>query len=640
MKRFILTFALMASTAVPAVFGAFAEAPELRRQVEAGTLPALEQRLPLAPVVISPVEKPGEYGGTWRITLVGYDSNSMLSRTLAYEHLVRWDSNWTRVVPNIASSWTVNADATVYRFQLRRGMRWSDGQPFTARDIVAWVDDIARDPQMTSVPPAWIAVGGRLPECSAPDDYTLEFRFAAPYALFLENLAGVYSKDLTHYPAHYFRKIHPRYNPKGAAELMQQTGLPWAAAFRTVYTPWNWHLAGIPTIDPWVIANAYVPGVEAVVAERNPYYWKVDTLGRQLPYLDRVKFEVVADNETALRRALEGKIDYQRQDFASVNTTAGAAIVAAEKSGRIRTVRVIPSRSNSISLSLNLVHPDPAMRAVLGDRRVRIALSEAINRPGIIQQLYAGEGKPWQLAPRPVSPFFNRRLGEQYTGYEPEHSKQRLEEAGLPARASDGMRTLPDGRLFQINVMVASPLSSPNWLELLDQIKKDWRAIGVSMEWSLLPQSEFFSRLTQNQHDAAVMKGAGGYAAMLEPEFFVPASFENAAQVFYAIPWARWFNDPNTPGAETPPKSVVSQMEVFRRVMIETDPTARSALMAQVLEMAADEFYLMGICLEPDRVAIRSPGFRNVPASHFDSWLYPDPGPFNPCQFFLENSTP
>ena len=96
-KRFIFTVGLQAVTVALPVSAAFSEAPELRRQVEAGTLPHLEERLPVAPVVITPVEKPGEYGGTWRIALVGYDSHTMLSRTLAYEHLVRWDANWTRV---------------------------------------------------------------------------------------------------------------------------------------------------------------------------------------------------------------------------------------------------------------------------------------------------------------------------------------------------------------------------------------------------------------------------------------------------------------------------------------------------------------------------------------------------------------
>ncbi len=623
-------------TGVIIASAAFTESPELRQLVEAGKLPPLDQRLPLAPLIITPIEKPGVYGGAWRMTLVGYDNNSMLTRSLAYEQLVRWDANWTRVLPNVASSWTINADATVYRFQLRRGMRWSDGVLFTAHDIVAWMDDVARDPELQPIPPAWLSVGGKLPECTAIDDTTLEFRFAQPNVLFLEQLAGMRSNDMTHYPAHYFRQWHQRYNPAGAAELMRRTSLAWSAAFRTIYTPWNWRHANIPTLNAWVLSNAYVPGVSTVQAVRNPYYWKIDTLGRQLPYLDTVTFEVVRDEREAMQRTLDGQVDYQRTDFSSVRDTAAVEIAAAEKAGHIRTVRVIPSRSNAIAICLNLTHQDPVMRAVLSDKRVRIALSEAIDRRAIIAKLYSGVGKPWQVAPRPTSPYYNRRLGEQYTDHTPEVSDQRLDEAGLHIRSSDGLRTLPDGRPFRLNICVRSP-GSPAWTVMLDQVKADWLAIGVTMEWTLLPEEEFYRRIFENTHDGAVLKAVGGYTTILEPEFFVPASFESTDQAFYAVPWARWFINPQAVGAEKPPESVEKQQNLFRRVLLEPNREARAALMAQVLEMAADEFYVMGICLEPDRVAIRTPGFRNVPASHFDSWLYPDPGPFNPCQFYQEH---
>jgi len=633
-----MIMAILAVRATLPVAGAFSEAPDLQRQVLAGTIPAVEQRLPIAPLVISPVEKLGEYGGTWRMVLVGYDSNSMLFRSLSYEHLVRWDPSWTRVVPNIASSWTVNADATVYRFQLRRGMRWSDGHPFTATDIVAWMDDVVRNTELTPVPSLWITQGGRLPECTAPDDYTVVFRFAAPNPLFLEQLAAGYSNDMTHYPAHYFRKMHPGHNPVGAAELMQQTNLPWADAFRSLSTPWRWAHIGIPTIDAWIVTNAYVPGVTTVNAVRNPYYWKVDTLGRQLPYLDQVKYTVVANYDIALQRALDGLVDYQRQDFASVNSAAGPAIAAAIKAGHLCSVRVIPSRSNSMALCLNLVHQDPGMRAMLSDKKVRIALSEGIDRVGLIQKLYGGEGKPWQLAPRPMSPFYNRRLGEQYTAYAPEHAKQLLDEAGLKTQGPDGLRYLPDGRPCKIEVMLSAPLGSPNWPAILELVAKDWRAIGVTMQTTILPKEDFDTYVNQNRHDAAVIKGIGGYAAIMESDFFVPTSFDYAQAVIYGIPWARWFVDPENPGAEKPPASVIKQMNVFRQVLSEPKREVRDALMAQVIAMAADEFYALGICLEPDRIAIRNPAFRNVPASHYDSWLYPDPGPFNPCQFFIEHA--
>ena len=324
----------------------FTEAPELHERVATGSLPPLDQRLPVAPLIVTPVEKPGTYGGTWRMVLVGYDNASLLTRSMSYENLVRWDPNWTRVLPNVASSWKINAHATVYRFQLRRGMRWSDGEPFTAHDIVAWVDDVARNSELSSIPP-WLVAGGRLPECTALDDFTVEFHFASPNALFLEQLAGIRARELTHYPAHYFRKFHPSYNAEGAAELMRRTGLPWPAAFNSVYTPATWRAAGVPTLDAWVLTNAYTPGTPFLIAARNPFYWKVDTLGRQLPYLDTVRFDVVHDKREARLRALAGEVDYQHGNVTSVETIP--EVKAAEQAGTIRTVQGIPTASNSCS---------------------------------------------------------------------------------------------------------------------------------------------------------------------------------------------------------------------------------------------------------------------------------------------------
>ena len=616
----------------------FSEAPELHQRVEAGELPQLSERLPLAPLVISPLEKLGVYGGTWRMALVGYDFGSLLNRVLSYENIVRWDPNWTRVLPNVASSWTVNADATVYRFKLRQGMRWSDGHPYTARDIVAWVDDVARDPELTPLPPAWLALNGHLPECTAPDDFTVEFHFAAPHVLFLELLAGMRAFELTHYPAHYFRPMHRRHNPAGADELMRRTGMPWAEAFNTVYTPWSWRNAGAPTINAWCLANNYAQGFSSVRAVRNPYYWKIDTLGRQLPYLDEVTFTIVATPAEVVQRAVDGQVDYQREYLD--NKLAAPAILAAEKAGKVRTIHVVQTLSNPIAICLNLTHPNPAMRAALSDKRVRIALSEAIDRPAIIRDLYGkGTGKvakPWQVAPRAESRFLNQRLGEQYTAYAPEKSKVKLDEVGLRVGEAGGLRKLANGRPFHLEILVPGGENS-EWSIILDHVKKDWLAIGVEVEWKRLTRLAHDTQIPKAQHDGSVWWGSGGNFPILEPEFFVPVSFENVnMSVPYAIPWARWFGNPSAPGAEPPPASVQKQMNLFRRMLVEPKAEARTVLMHQVLEMAANEFYVMGICEVPNRLAVRTPGFRNVPSSHFDSWIYPDPGPFNPCQFFLE----
>ncbi|MBX3539553.1 MAG: ABC transporter substrate-binding protein, partial [Chelatococcus sp.] len=119
----------------------YKEAPGLAKEVAAGKLPPVAQRLPDNPLVVKPVNSIGSYGGTWRQALVGA-SDGLLERTIGYTRLVRWDPQWTGVVPDVAESYSVNGDGTVYTFKLRKGIKWSDGTPFTADDILFWYNDI------------------------------------------------------------------------------------------------------------------------------------------------------------------------------------------------------------------------------------------------------------------------------------------------------------------------------------------------------------------------------------------------------------------------------------------------------------------------------------------------------------------
>ncbi len=145
------TAAAQASTAAaPTTPGKFKEATALADQVKAGKLPPVEQRLPKNPMVVQPTEQVGKYGGTWRTALIGGQDTAWLTRTIAYDYLVRWDPAWKKVMPNIAESFEASPDAKSFTFKLREGMKWSDGQPFTADDVVFYVNDVYRNKELTS----------------------------------------------------------------------------------------------------------------------------------------------------------------------------------------------------------------------------------------------------------------------------------------------------------------------------------------------------------------------------------------------------------------------------------------------------------------------------------------------------------
>ena len=153
------------------------EAPSLAEMVAAGTLPPLEERLPLEPMVIEPEESIGTYGGTWRAGLRGGSDNAWIYRTIAYEQMTRWERDWSGVRPNIAKGWDVSDDSTEYTFYLREGMRWSDGEPFTSDDVVFWYEDVLMNEELTPSVPNWLMAGDEPVVVEAVDDYTVKFSF-------------------------------------------------------------------------------------------------------------------------------------------------------------------------------------------------------------------------------------------------------------------------------------------------------------------------------------------------------------------------------------------------------------------------------------------------------------------------------
>lgn len=149
---------LMGAGWAGAAFG-FEESPELKALVDAGKLPPVEKRLPKEPLVLTPLESVGTYGGTWRTATFG-GGDSEIERSIGYTRLVRWNPEWTEVIPDLAKSVEVNDNATEYTFTLREGTRWSDGEPFTADDLVWWNENVLRNTKITPAAPDWLTAGG------------------------------------------------------------------------------------------------------------------------------------------------------------------------------------------------------------------------------------------------------------------------------------------------------------------------------------------------------------------------------------------------------------------------------------------------------------------------------------------------
>lgn len=598
------------------------EAPILAEQVKSGKLPAVDKRLPANPMIVEPEDKIGIYGGTWHMAMAGDDRN-FTYRTLGYEGLVRWDAQWTRVIPNVAQSYTVNPDATEYTFSLRRGMRWSDGELFTADDILFWYQAFFLNKDLNPIQFPWLTVGGKAVVVEKKDDYTVIFRFAASNGLFLQRLATPDGLSLLNFPKHYLAQFHADFNPQ-VADLVSKAGLKtWIELFQKkapiVAFTLNWEA---PSLNPWVLAMDYFGGASVLRAVRNPYYWKVDTDFGQLPYIDNVEFAIVKDNAAITELAIKGQIDMQMRSIQAAALEAKNA-----QQGGYHTYQGIPSTSTSMVIAFNMNHTDPAKRALFQNRDFRVGLSYAINRAK------TGNSEPVQVAPVPESPLYNEKFSKQYTQYDIQKANESLDKTGFTKRDADGFRLDASAKPISFKIVVANPLPGvTNSGAMLDQIRSDWRTVGISVEMQVVTRQEAETLFGKNDFDATVWGGDGGFEVILEPRYYFPFSIWS----LYALSWAKWFVNPQDPLAEEPPAAAKQQMELYGKLQATDDPNKQIDFMKQIIDISAEQFYVIGLNRPPVAFGIVKNNFHNVPTIMPTSYSYPDPAPTNPCQYYID----
>jgi ABC-type transport system substrate-binding protein len=623
----------------PATPGKFKEAPQLAQLVKDGKLPPVEQRLPKEPLVLKPVERVGQYGGEWRLTTTGRADGAHFTRVVGYEGLVRWSPDWKTIEPNLATKWEANSAGTEFTFTLREGVKWSDGTPLSVDDFIFWLEDMAKNPELTPVFPAWLVTEGKTPNIVKVGEGVFKYQFAAPNGLFLQRLATPAGLEIFA-PAHFLKPFHKKYAGEQAdaavkaemaknqqnfeEEAKRRTNLKgdWALVFNVVndypFTPAR------PTIYAWKLIKGVGDGTR-VTWERNPYFWKVDPDGNQLPYIDNLTFEQHEKVDTMVLKALGGEIDAQARHIASLANKS--VFVDNQQKGNYSLFESTGSSMNSAIIALNLAHKDPELRKIFQDKRFRQAMSHAINRKEAIDLIYVGQGEPAQPAPLKESPFYNEQLKTQFLEYSPQKANALLDEMGLTKKDGSGMRLRLDGQplfiAFEVNA------TSQEWVDYLQLVKKYWAAVGVNMEVKAEDRAIFYTRKENNDHDAGMWGGDGGLEVILEPRWYFPFSLESV----FATSWARWFETGGKQGDE-PIEPAKQQMDLYRQLLGTADEKKQSDLMKQILQLAADQFWAIGLSVPVKGYGIVRNDFHNLPKQQLGAWLYPDPGPLNPAQFF------
>ncbi|SIQ42771.1 peptide/nickel transport system substrate-binding protein [Rhizobium sp. RU35A] len=614
--------------------GAFAaaakEAPQLAALVKDGKLPPLSERLPASPLVVKPFEKVGTYGGSLRRGLRGSSDHNGILRMVGNQGLVRWNMEFTEVLPNLAEKWEVNDNATVFTFHLLKGVKWSDGHPFTADDVVFAIEDCVKNKELYSATPAQLSVAGRAVVVDKVDDHTVRFTFAAPNALYLENLATPLGQHPTLFAKHYCSKFLPKYNASLDAEVKAAGVSSWTELFRAkcgdIEIPSRWSNPEKPVLDPWVVKEPYSGGATRVVMTRNPYFWQVDTEGNQLPYIDELNFGISQDVESLMLNVISGKIDIQERHI-SVLANKPTLSQNMQKGG-YRLLSLVPSAAQQCQIYLNITHKDAAIRKMFADKSFRQALSLGINRQEIIDIVYFGQSEPYQAGPRPSHPWYHEKLARQFTEFAPDKANALLDKAGFDKKGANGIRLRPDGQpvFFAIDVI---PTLYPDLVDTLELVKSHWANIGVDVKVNTIERALYYTRGDDNAHDAAVWPGPGGLDPMLDPRDFFAFHPQGSR---YAIPWTLWYTSNGAKGEE-PPESQKKRFKLFDEARSTADLDKRGAIMKQLFDITADEFETIGVCLAVGGFGVIRNNLRNVPEKQPDSWSWPNPGPALPQQF-------
>ena len=608
----------------------YKEAPSLADLVASGELPAVADRMPENPIVVEPVERIGTYGGNMRSALLGGSNTGMLGRIVGYEFLLRWSPDWNEVLPNVASSYEVSADSRSFTFTLRPGMRWSDGEPFTADDILFYAEDVAGNEKLGGL--------GTNPFTVTKDgDYAFTITFEERFGLFPQNLC--YNNDQwTHYPKHYLSQFHEKYNTENLDQLVQENGADdWSNLFRLKGagisgTPYNamWWNPELPRLDAWRLVQPYADGGR-VTFERNPYYWKVDTEGNQLPYIDTLSFEALDDAEVLLLKTMSGEIDMIQR---SICTLANKPVlVDSQETGDYNLFEAVPSIMNTNVYQLNQSHKDEAIREIFNNKDFRIGLSHAINRQEVIDAVYVSQGEPWQAAPRPESPLYSENMAKQYTEYSTDLANEALDKV-LPEKDGDGFRLRPDGKRLSFVLEVQTGGEFPEMVDAANLVVGYWREVGVDVVLKAEDGSLFNSRISANDHDCAVWPGGSGLQDMLlNPYMYMPYSYS-----FFGKGWFYWWRPPVSGGAPAvePPEPVKQQFDLYDQISATSDAEEQQRLMGEILKIAEEEFFNIGIGLPAVVYGVRGNSLKNVPDSMPEAAVYPTPGPTNPPQYFLE----
>jgi len=461
--------------------------------VNEGKLPAVKDRLPKEPKVILAAgmsDGVGVYGDVWRdfsaCPTAGWNNGAGVtsgwfgieSMSFNYQALVKTGplfraSTDIEPFPNLAKSWDWSSDGKELTMHLIEGAKWSDGEPFTADDVIFTWEDLINDPQIVrpnAIKGDAFNLDGKPSKLEKVDDYTIKWTFALPFPRQLFYVMNEGSFNIS--PAHIIKPLHPKYNTsmdyKSFQDALPPDKLP------------------VVTMGPWVPVEYKTD--ELLIMRRNPYFWEVDEKGNQLPYIDEAVYQKGPSGVGRTLCTLAGGCDHTNLENPS------SEFVEALKRAQEPDAQFIMNwgpEDLAFNLELNQSETlgitndrDKAVRELFREDKFRQAVSQALDRDGIAQSIMRGPFiRAFGGGLYPGSPEYDINSVVYYP-YNVDRSKALLAEIGLKDTDNNGILNFPaDGPAKGADVVLSLRTSEDAQETQIvgDQIVAMLGAVGIKV---------------------------------------------------------------------------------------------------------------------------------------------------------------
>jgi len=626
----------------------FSEAPMLVELVKAGKLPPVEKRLPdpTDVMVVKPVKEIGKYGGRWRRGFTGPADSENGNRIVSTDKLLMWDYTGNKVMPSLVKDWKISDDGKTTTIYLRKGLKWSDGQPFSADDFMFWYTDIYQNKDLVPTPAPEFQIDGKPGVMKKVDDYTIAFEFPEPYYLFVDILAGdtligggqatmmARSAFMGAYaPAHYLKQFLPKYSSLDEVEKKAK-----AAGFDSwksyIRNRTNWALnPELPVLTPWRTVTPI--NTPTWTMERNSYYWAVDTAGHQLPYIDRIVMTLAENLEVLNLRCIAGEYDLQERH---VGLAKLPVYIENQKKGNY-TIHLDTQQSGcDAALLVNTAYEaDPEVANWLGNRDFRRALSLGIDRNQLNETFWLGIGTPGSTAPAedvPISP--GREYRKKWAVLDLKQANALLDKIGLQKKDSEGFRLRTDGKgRLRIELMTVGAQFVP-FTQVAEMIKEQWRKIGIDADVKETERSLAFTKTANAEHHIMFWTVGGSENLYLFPRHVLPV---DPAECHIGMPFARWYATSGAAGKKPTNPEMLRAFDLYRSAAGKRE-AERTKIAQDILKIIVEECWVIGtVGLSPAFMGVRivKNNMGNIPARQTNAQHARTPNTSHPATFFFKS---